>query len=53
MNKINKFLIGIIFILIIALTIITIKYFKQRDLIYEYMGNYNFSAEQLRNNVNN
>lgn len=52
MNKLSKILIGIIVILIILLAIVTVKYLKQRDLIYEYMGNYNFSAEDLKTENN-
>lgn len=51
MNKLSKILIGIIIVLVIALAIVTVKYLKQRDLIYEYMGNYNFSAENLDNSI--
>ena len=47
MNKLSKILLVIIVALIILLAIVTIKYLKQRDLIYEYMGNYNFSAEDV------
>lgn len=43
MNKLTKILIGIIIVLIIALCTITVLYLKQRDLIYEYFGNYDFS----------
>ena len=49
MNKLSKILIAIIIVLIIALVTVTVKYLKQRDLIYEYMGNYNFSAEEVNN----
>lgn len=52
MNKLSKILICIIIVLIISLAVITVKYLKQRDLIYEYMGNYNFSAENLYNSIN-
>ncbi len=48
MNRLSKILIGIIVILTILLSIVTVKYLKQRDLIYEYMGNYNFSAEDVK-----
>lgn len=48
MNKLSKILICIIVVLIICLAVITIKYLKQRDLIYEYMGNYNFSANTIK-----
>lgn len=51
MNKLSKVLIGIIVVLIIALVVITVKYLKQRDLIYEYMGNYNFSANEVYNST--
>lgn len=51
MNKLSKILICIIIVLIISLAVITVKYLKQRDLIYEYMGNYNFSAENLYNSI--
>ncbi len=52
MNKLSKILIGVIVILIIVLAMVTVKYLKQRDLIYEYMGNYNFSAEKVNNSIN-
>ena len=48
MNRLSKILIGIIVILTILLSIVTVKYLKQRDLIYEYMGNYNFSVEDVK-----
>ena len=47
MNKLSKILLAIIVVLVILLAIVTIKYLKQRDLIYEYMGNYNFSVEDV------
>lgn len=37
MNRLSKILIGIIVILTILLSIVTVKYLKQRDLIYEYI----------------
>lgn len=43
MNKLDKILIGIIVVLVIALCTITVLYLRQRDLIYEYFGNYDFS----------
>ena len=45
MNKLSKIFLGIIFVLIILLVIVTSMYLKQRNLIYEYFGNYNFSVE--------
>lgn len=51
MNKLSKILILVIAILIIALATVTFKYLKQRDLIYEYMGNYNFSAKNVNNST--
>lgn len=53
MEKLSKFLIAIIVVLVVLLITITYKYFKQRDLIYENMGNYNFSIDNSTNNVNN
>lgn len=46
MNKLNKIFLGIIIILVIALSIITMLYLKQRDLIYEYFGNYEFTLSE-------
>ena len=43
MKKLVAVLIGIIVVLIITLCTVTVLYLKQRDLIYEYMGNYDFS----------
>ena len=43
MNKLSKILIGVIVVLVIALAIVTVLYLKQRSLIYEYFGNYEFS----------
>lgn len=43
MNKLSKILIGVIVILVIALCTVTVLYLKQRSLIYEYFGNYDFS----------
>ena len=43
MDKLNKILIAIIVILAIALCTVTVLYMKQRSLIYEYFGNYDFS----------
>ena len=48
MNRLSKILIGIIVILTILLSIVIVKYLKQRNLIYEYMGNYNFSVEDVK-----
>lgn len=45
MNKLSKILLVIIVILTIALAIVTSLYLKQRDLIYEYFGNYDFSVD--------
>lgn len=45
MNKLSKIFLGIIFVLIILLVIVTSMYLKQRNLIYKYFGNYNFSVE--------
>ncbi len=51
MNKLNKIFLGIIIILVIALSTITMLYLKQRDLIYEYFGNYEFTlSEDSQNN---
>lgn len=50
MSKSNKFFLGIIIILLIALCTMTVMYLKERDLVYEYLGNYNFSLEY--NNIN-
>lgn len=52
MNKLSKFLIVIIVALVILLITITFKYFKQRDFIYENMGNYNFSVNNTTNSIN-
>lgn len=43
MKKLVAILIGVIIILVIALCIITALYLRQRNLIYEYFGNYDFS----------
>ena len=43
MNKLSKILIGVIVVLVIALATVTVLYLKQRSLIYEYFGNYEFS----------
>lgn len=53
MNKLNKIFSAIIIVLTIALTAMTFLYLKQRDLIYEYMGNYNFSMGTDENQTNN
>lgn len=50
MNKLSKIFLGIIVILVIALTTMTVLYLKQRDLIYEYFGNYNFSINDIEKN---
>lgn len=50
MNKLSKILIAVIAALVVLLIIVTYKYFKQRDLIYENMGNYNFSVNYSTNN---
>lgn len=52
MNKLNKIFLGIIIILVIALSIITMLYLKQRDLIYEYFGNYEFTLSEDNQNNN-
>lgn len=51
MNKLSKIFLGIIVILVIALCTITVLYLKQRDLIYEHFGNYEFTFNE--NNQNN
>lgn len=43
MNKLSKIFLVIIVILVILLSIMTFLYLKERDIVYEYMGNYNFS----------
>lgn len=51
MNKLNKIFLGIIIILVIALSAIMVLYLKQRDLIYEHFGNYEFTfSEENQNN---
>lgn len=52
MNKLNKIFLGIIIILVIALSTITMLYLKQRDLIYEYFGNYEFTLSEDNQNNN-
>lgn len=54
MNKLNKLFLGIIIILLIALCTITVMYLKERDFVYEYLGNYNFSlyGDEYNNNIN-
>ena len=44
----------IIDVLTLALITVTSLYLKQRDLIYEYFGNYNFSIDEdeSKNNTN-
>ena len=53
MNKLSKIFLVIIIVLTIALATMTFLYLKQRDLIYEYMGNYNFSMGMDENETNN
>ncbi len=43
MNKLSKIFLGIIIILIVLLSFVTIKYLKLRDQVYEYFGNYEFT----------
>lgn len=43
MNKLSAIFLGIIVILVIMLSIVTIKYLKLRDQVYEYFGNYEFT----------
>lgn len=45
MNNLSKIFLVIIIVLSIALIVVTSLYLKQRNLIYEYFGNYNFSIE--------
>lgn len=44
MNKLSKIFLVIIIVLTIALATMIVLYLKQRNLVYEYMGNYNFST---------
>ena len=43
MKKLCAVFLSIIIILIIILSIVTIKYLKLRDQVYEYFGNYEFT----------
>lgn len=43
MNTLSKIFLTLIIVLIIALSIITFKYLKLRDLVYENLGDYDFS----------
>ena len=43
MKKLCAIFLSIIIILIIILSIVTIKYLKLRDKVYEYFGNYEFT----------
>ena len=43
MKKLCAIFLSIIIILIIILSIVTIKYLKLRDQVYEYFGNYEFT----------
>ena len=54
MNKLSKIFLIIIVVLTLALIPVTSLYLKQRDLIYEYFGNYNFSIDEdeSKNNTN-
>mgnify|MGYP005774773075 CR=1 FL=1 len=43
MNKLSKIFLGIIIILIVVLSFVTVKYLKLRNQVYEYLGNYDFT----------
>ena len=43
MKKLCAIFLSLIIILIIILSIVTIKYLKLRDQVYEYFGNYEFT----------
>ena len=51
MNKLNKIFLSIIIVLVILLGIVSVMYLKQRTLLYEYLGNYNFSFSQIDNKI--
>lgn len=53
MNNLSKIFLVIIIVLSIALIVVISLYLKQRNLIYEYFGNYNFSIENENNEVPN
>ncbi len=43
MNKLNKIFLGIIIILMVLLSFVTVKYLKLKNQVYEYLGNYDFT----------
>lgn len=47
MNKLSKIFLAIIIILLIALSFVTFKYLKLRDVVYEHLGNYEFTYENI------
>lgn len=47
MNNLSKVLLGIIIILVIALSFVTFKYLKLRDVVYENLGNYEFTNSRI------
>lgn len=51
MNRLSKIFLAIIVVLTVALITVTVMYLKQRDLIYEYMGNYQFTFQENNNNT--
>lgn len=51
MNTLSKVFLGIIIVLIVALSFVTFKYLKLRDVVYEHLGNYEFTnSEDLKQN---